>query len=228
MLSSLQDVYDQVLQRAGTLARANGRPDVAPTKADTDRLTPHLRQGLAEMATTTRRLKGTETITLASGTSAYTLRPHIDRVRDAMVDLSATSKTLTLEDGADVVRAAASVGAQSGPPTTYGIYAGELHVYPVPDGAYTVRLYVTENGAFATGTPSPTDPPLAIDVLPKVPHELERALIDYVLAQWFEDVGAEGLAEALLESFYRELQDGKRDPHRKRRTKRPYRPMGLY
>jgi hypothetical protein len=227
MLTSLQDIYDQVLQRGGLLARRLEDPSVAPTPEDTDVLESYVQQGLTEVCVTTRRLTDTVTRTLQVGTAAYSLPRHVDRIREAVIEGPRGQVALSLEDGADVARAAEAPNVPKTQPARIGVHATKLWVHPVPDATYTLRLYVTQNGAFSTGTAGPDDPPSASTVIASVPPELERPLIDYVLGQWFDDVGEKPLAEGLLEDFYTDLDDGTRDPHRNRQTTRTHRPLGL-
>ena len=225
MLTGLQDVYDQVRHRGGLLARRANDPSVAPTADDEPALEPYVRQGLAEIATKTRRLNDAIRIPTEADTADYDLPRHVDRIREAVIDQDGTHE-VKIDNGHDVMLRAEHPQTQKGTPRQIGVQGGRVWLWPVPSSAGTLRLYVTQNGAYTdSGEP---DVPEAGDVLGALPTELERTIVDYTLAQWFDAVGEENLARSLMGSYQDDISDATRDPHRKRTTTRSYRPLGLY
>lgn len=228
MFDSLQDVYDQVRQRGGLLARRASDPSVAPTGDDEPALEPYVRQGLVEIATKTHRIDDAVRIDVEAGTAQYALPAHVDRIREAVYDQGTATHALAIEDGHDVMKRAEHPNAKSGPPKQIGLQSGSVWLWPVPNGAGTLRLYVTQNGAYEESPPPESDVPSVDEVLSALPPELERTMVDYVLSQWFADVGEQDLSQMLIESYYKDIDSAQRDPHRKRQTTRQYRPLGLY
>ncbi len=73
-------------------------------------------------------------------------------------------------------------------------------------------------------TPGP--PPPLTDYLAQMPPEMRRALVDYVLSEWYRDVGGPPqYGNELQGRFIATVEDYKYEPRRPKRTTRRYRAL---
>jgi hypothetical protein len=256
MIRSASDVYDRVKRRIGLLARRQHDELLTPTDEDDDVLQSYLEEGLRRLATVTGRLEDTVVLGTVDGRPRIFRPSHIYLVQEAEIYDNGSSYNLDLKDGQEIARKAQAPDATKGRPCEIGTHGVGYWLWPVPDSDnYEIRLQVQMNGTFTTtgtlrtehelvdedgtqlydedGIPlavvtfDKADAPDLNDVVNAVPQELHRAMIEYVVAEWFADVGQLELAARPRQLFEQEIRRYKTDPNRQRTATRPYNPLGF-
>ena len=227
-MTSASDLYDQVRQRLGTLARVLQRDLVAPTEDDIPLLEGYAGDAIGQLAKVTDRLNQSVQLTTTGG-QAYVERPeHMDVIDEVHVYDSGTPYELDIEDGQIVAADARMPSADSDRPCRLGAYEGRLYLYPIPDDQYTIDVQFQMNGAFSTSdNPGATEPPTLDTLVDRVPNELERALTAYVMAEWLKWSGQADAAQRPETRFVRDINRYEDEPIHQSDATVEYNPLSL-
>ena len=226
MLASTDDVLDRAKSRIGTLAERVNDPTLPASDADDVLLTGFLGDAITQIAKDTDRLETTVTPKTEAEAPSVPLPPHVDLIQEARVH-DGKSFAMTLTAGEKVAQKAKAPGAKKGRPSTIGQHGGELWLFPVPDEAYELVLICTMNGAYQSGSSTDDTTPPTLDALVKqLPHELGRAVVSYVAAEWMADSGEPELAQAGRRRFERDVAKYSTAPRQQRTYEREYQPLG--
>lgn len=231
---TLAELYSQIHARSGILARRlelDGQQgtNVASREADEGVLLIFARQGAAIIARRTRRMEAQATINLVDGTAAYDLGTAVGTPRRMhLVDADGALSELAHVEGDSIWPATHrdTVSGTKGTPTCFGIYAGMLYVWPIPDAAYTGYLYYESSSAIGEEDALTTSETPAGDLLAFLPAEMERPLSDYVLSEWYREIGQHGEAALLMRRFEEDLKRFSSNPHAPKVYHRSYKPYG--
>jgi len=227
MIQTAQEVLAQAKERIGMLAKRSNDPVLAASDDDNPILEGYLGDALREVATRTDRLETTTTPETVASQPHVPRPPHVDVIQEAYVYDSGTAYEMKIYDGGETARAAQAPDAESGRPTLIGDHGGKLWLHPVPDDQYELALTCTMNGEHGDSSPADdTEPPTLDGLMEQVPAELTRAVVAYVVAEWFEQSGEIEIAEADRARFERDLRKYGTKPNRQRTHQRPYMPLG--
>jgi hypothetical protein len=226
MFFSPSDVYERAQARIGQLAERANDPTLAASDADDDVLEMYLKDALSEISKRGDRMSGSATLTLPKGQPSVDLPRHIDTVYEAAIDDDDRFELEVLA-GEAVASQAKATGAQEGRPTAFGTHAGKVWVLPVPDREYTLQLEASLSGGVSFGAGQPDDTQLLYELVEAVPAELERALVAFIVREWFALKGEQALAQQAARRFERGIQRHGDDPNPQTTATRDYNPLSL-
>lgn len=228
MLTTASDVYTQVRERIGVLARRFEDPLATPSDSDETELEIYLEDAISELTKVSNRYTQSLTLTTTPSQEWVQRPPHVDVIEEASVWDGGSAYVLDIEDGQEVARSGRAPDADSDRPECMGAYEGRLYLYPIPDAEYDLDLQVQLNGAAGSGAPAgPQDPPQLDTYVDRTPTELERALVAYVTAEWLRDTGMPEASQIPARRFERDKRRYQDEPVRKSATERPYKPLGF-
>jgi hypothetical protein len=210
--------------RIGKLAGRVVDPDLAANDGDDDVLMIYLRTALRKAALRTKRIKVTAQLSVTADQAAYTLPADVHTVRQVQL----ADKELQRAEGEDAQAATEQPNPDEGAPVHYGLVGTQLILHPVPTAEQDgdpIRVYYRSNGSFLetgdTWTLSdPTAPTGEANLFVELPQEIEDALPDYIVGQWFIDLGEASRGVQLTQYFESQLEEMDVDPQKKRTTRR--------
>lgn len=170
---TLADLYTQVHQRTALLARRRRDDTIASMAPDEPAIRTFALQGATEIALATKRIERHTAINVVAGTASYDAPVDVDRPTLAVLGTT----VLRHIDGKEAKAEAAA--KDPGTPTRYGFYGGELCLDRRPVEAATLTLY------YLSSTLTDDEG----ELLSWLPAEFDRMLVDYTVAEWYENVG---------------------------------------
>lgn len=221
------DVFTRAKTRIGQLAERVVDPTLSASDADDKVLGLYLDDGLSELAKRTDRMSGSVELTAAAGDASLDLPAHIDHILEAHIDDGTSRVEIETVDGAPIAAKAKGPGATEGSPTKVGTHAAKLWLWPVPDQEYTLALEVTLNGYWESIPMGEGAGPRLDELVRMVPPELERALVAFVVAEWFDFKGEAEVAQLARRRYERGVQRYDTDPRGQTTATRDYNPLGL-
>lgn len=199
------DLFIRVKRAAALYARTKGDPALAPTDSDDAALEQFMIDGAVELAKATGRIEASIDIALIAGESEYDVPGEVDTIRFGIIG----QVQVTHYDASRVIAAIAA--GNTGTPTHFGFWNGKLRVFPTPAEAATLTLFYVANSAYASS-----------DLAEMLPPDLERALVDYVLSEWWLMAG-ETVQSAVHQNRYQaDLARLKGNPRQPRIQSRRY------
>ena len=210
--------------RIGKLAGRVVDTDLAANDADDDVLTIYLRTALRKAALRTGRIKGQAVLSVLALQSTYDLPADVHEVKRVQMG----EKELHRVEGEQLLALIEKPDNKTGQPTHYGLVGQHLHVWPEPEGQHggqNIRVYYRSNGSFLEAGESwnlvePTAPMDEGDFFATAPQEIEDAIPDYIVGQWFIDLGEASRGIQLTQYFENQLEQMSTDPQKKRKAKR--------
>lgn len=226
-MTSASDLYEQVRQRLGTLARVLGQDLTSPTKQEIPVLEGYAGDAIGEIAKVTDRLNASVQL-FTTPNQEYVDRPeHMDVIDEIAVHYDGTPYKIDIRDGQSVAQDARTPNADTDRPTRIGAYEGRLYLYPVPDKEYTLDIQFQMNGAYSESNPASDEPPLLDTLVERVPNELERALTAYVMSEWLKDTGQAEAAQRPATRFVRLINRYEDEPIHQSDATVKYNPLSL-
>ena len=228
MLTTADDVFDRARTRIGKLARRAERDLLTPSEADEDALTLYLEDGITTICTETDRMATSVEIDLVEGQEYVERPPYINRIdRASLLGTGQGALLVERKDGRELAQWSRDPEAKTGLPEFIGAFDGRYYLFPVPDGAYTLDLLVTYNGAVGDSAPSTVQDPPTLDTLVEVlPSDFRKAIVAYVVGRWFEDIGEAEIAQPELGRFVADVEGYEEDPVRQVTSTRDYNILG--
>jgi len=226
-LTTTDELYDEVRTRIGKLARRIEEPLANPSPNDEDALKEYTSDGIHRVAKVTDRLN-TSAQLFTTPSKEFVERPeHMDVIDEVALYDAGTPYELDIEDGQVVARDARAPNATEDRPCRLGAYDGKLYLYPVPDKEYPIDVQFQMNGAFSDSSPAADEPPLLGTLVERVPAELSRALVYYVMAEWLKDTGSPEAAQSPRTSFVRDINRWEDEPIAQSDATVKYNPLSL-
>lgn len=212
-------ILTKAKKRIGALSERVNDPTLAASDADDALLEMYLEDALVEVATRTDRLTDSETLSLSQGTATKPKPPYLDKILEAAI-YDGDRYELKLVEGSTLASASKNPDAETGRPEKVGAHGGSLYFWPVPSKAYDVELEIGLNGSVgATKT---------IDaVVDAAPSELNRALVAFVVREYFDFHGEPGLSDQAGQRYERGVRQHKGDPLAQKTATRHYNPLGF-
>lgn len=221
-MATISSILTDVKRRAGALARRLEDPHIAPTDADDPLLEQYARDGARDIALRTQRIEGRATISVTQGTFEYDVAETVHAPRAAVLKIGdADALTLDPIEGPKAREQATTRG--EGQPRSYGFYGGTLWLSRKPNADGTLRLYYVAGSLIGEEDATFTSNETPGDLFDLMPPELERTIADYVLAEWYFEIGEGSHAGPLYERVERDIDRHQYNPQRPSTYTRSYR-----
>lgn len=120
-------------------------------------------------------LEKAQTVVTADGDALYDLATNLVRVEAVHIADPAGGR-VPLDEVTNETIDEAAIG--SGKPTAYALYAGQLYLYPTPDGAYSVIVVYFESPSFAAADTTTAQVGF--------PDDYADVLVDYARSKLFD------------------------------------------
>lgn len=217
-LPTVRAVLTEVHTRAGRTARRRDDAGLATAPENEPELTGYVRKATRAVARRTGRVEALVTLAYALGvrTAALPASALSGAITSAAVTVGDTPTALEVHDRSHRLDEATATGT----PTRCYVAGGLLYLTPTPDAACTVTLTLASGSGLADGSGAAEGDELASTF----PRELQEAVVQHVLASWYDSMGEDKLSGRHAERFEEELVHFADDPSGPNAVRLRYRP----